>query len=513
MDTVQSALQEQYHHLIHKRNGEIHSVKAVLWWDDRVGVAIAMQLYEDMPDKVSLLFTRQEETWLNWAREFTTKHSDMLKDTTYGIVIDRKGKWDFIGKHNDFCSDEFDKKACDILRSYWFTSVPWWSSDTRHLANHINAFNISCWYYNPHTTEEYVVLDEARNTYEALKHLIQNFNEKLPIAKKKTYTTPTYSKGWWKQYEQTKTKQDPLLSTDLKISEQYLEYNLSAPQIFSRNREICSQLKPVDIKINNDTVFIDANMNYLANLWKENILLLPTSQVSSSAYIKSCTAKIVKISWDNWWYMASEAWLITLVICWTYAKTTYEMKVDKGDMLCILSYSKARELRRALNFEGISSIPAKISETLSADEAAKEKKLIEEKTKKQKTEEPKQAALVDQSDLYPKRTPEEYSQWLLRNKIPAYSMSDWKKVSCYWENRVICNMDSWDFAVVENREKLSIAGKMQEHKRWSWVYRAVTKWHVISKRNGQKKTWISFKWWDAIIMINEADFDRLPLLY
>lgn len=301
----------------------------------------------------------------------------------------------------------------------------------------------------------------------------------------------------------------------LKVSEQYLEYGLSKSQIFSRAREIASQLSPIDIKIAAWTVFTDKEMNYIVNLWDETVFLLPISQVSSNTYIQNCTTKITKMSWDNGGYIAWKDWLITVITSWAYAKTEYEMKVKKGDMLCILSFAQARDLKKAFGFEWITTLVARKSEVLSIRDAEIENAFVKTLLKKSEEESAKQKEAVKEivDNAYSQRTPEEYSQWLLRNKIPAYSMSDWKKVSCYWENRVVCNMESWDFAIVENRDKLSIAWKMQEHKRWSWVYRAVTKWHVISKRNGQKKTGISFKWWDTIIMINEADFDRLPLLY
>lgn len=159
-----------------------------IWADDKCWIVLWYALRQEFWNNVSLLFTRGEETGMHWIRNFVAAYKDLMNQCTYCIVWDRRHGLDFIWEKNDYCTKEFENKVLDIIKDFWFSSVRWLASDCWHIKEVLNTFNISVWYYDPHTDWEYVVVNEYHNTYAAMRHLILNFNEKMEPPK-----TPSYS--------------------------------------------------------------------------------------------------------------------------------------------------------------------------------------------------------------------------------------------------------------------------------------------------------------------------------
>ena len=177
--------------------------------DDKCGIVLAYALYKEFGNKISLLFTRWEETGMHGVRHFCKEHNDLLSQCTYCILGDRRNWWDLIcNVHaSKYGSKEFEEKVLEIIWDYWFTSVQWGGSDMNYIKEYLNWFNISVWYYNPHMDSEYVIAEEYFNTYKAMHSLVSNFNEKLPVVK---FTYPSYSYHSnpmsWYEYWKQKTK-------------------------------------------------------------------------------------------------------------------------------------------------------------------------------------------------------------------------------------------------------------------------------------------------------------------
>ena len=157
-----------------------------IWADDKCGVTLAMELYEKYWDKISILFTVGEETGWEWIDKFNKK---LLAKCTYAIIPDRMNWTDFIWDKNDYCSTEFGDKVLQHIGQFGYTNARWVRSDCDEISEHINCFNISVWYYQQHTSNEYVNIDEFENTYNTLCYLIENFNERLEKPTK-------YKRGW-----------------------------------------------------------------------------------------------------------------------------------------------------------------------------------------------------------------------------------------------------------------------------------------------------------------------------
>ena len=166
----------------------------VIWWDDKCWVAMIMQLYEEYGNNISILFTRQEETWCQWIASFVREFGEQLKELNYCLVLDRRWEGDIIWFDNWYCSKVFEKNLAKHIKKFWFEPTAWFCSDANTLSRYLNTVNLSVWYYNPHMENEYVSIQDFLNAYNAIDYLLQNFWEwDVP---KYTYT----SKKWFYKY-------------------------------------------------------------------------------------------------------------------------------------------------------------------------------------------------------------------------------------------------------------------------------------------------------------------------
>jgi len=167
---------------------------ADIWWDDKCWLAIAMQLYEELWDEISILFTVWEETWWHWINQWIKDNAGLLDDIPYCIVPDRRFWWDIIWYQNWYCSKEFQDAIVDIIWTRWFKPTNGLFCDADKLAPYINCINISCGYYEPHSINSTIRLDELQTTYRAIYTIVCSLEWTYPI-----YTKPKYSSNnrWW----------------------------------------------------------------------------------------------------------------------------------------------------------------------------------------------------------------------------------------------------------------------------------------------------------------------------
>ena len=184
---------------------KIHWDNIIIWWDDKCWIAIAMEMYERLWNQVSLLFPRQEETWCNWSAYFCQHNSELIRQCTYCLVLDRRGNADIISNGNCYCSLEFQNDLVRIWNEWGFDYHPehWACSDANNIRHHINCVNLSVWYYNPHSKSEYVVADDLKKAYNFAMHIVQNLHWDWPIyvePPKPVYEPKPVSDWWSKSY-------------------------------------------------------------------------------------------------------------------------------------------------------------------------------------------------------------------------------------------------------------------------------------------------------------------------
>lgn len=138
--------------------------------DDKVGIYICLQMYKKFGNRISLLFTIQEEVGGLGAEAFDKK---LLETNTYCVIPDRFGTSDVISSGNDYCTQEFENAVMKELGKYGFAPAQGVWCDADVLNEYINCINISCGYYKHHSDQERISWKAVENTINALEELVE----------------------------------------------------------------------------------------------------------------------------------------------------------------------------------------------------------------------------------------------------------------------------------------------------------------------------------------------------
>ena len=163
LDTVHKTLPNE---IIYTKNKDIVTSPQGIGGDDRCGVYMILNIIKQY--NCSVLFCEDEEIGCIGAEKFTISDVANGLKFNYMIELDRKGEKDAVFYECD--NPEFE---AFITKEHFITDAGS-LSDISILAPHFGcaAVNLSCGYYNAHTTTESVVLSEMeRNIEEVLKIL------------------------------------------------------------------------------------------------------------------------------------------------------------------------------------------------------------------------------------------------------------------------------------------------------------------------------------------------------
>lgn len=169
MDTVHKVQVKEY--FINKKKGKlIMRAKEGIGGDDRCGIYMILRIIKD-GYKPSVLFCEDEEIGGVGSRKFCeSKYIDDLKEMKYLIELDRMNGNDAV--FYDCDNEEFTQF---ILDNTGYKENYGSFSDISHLspACKVASVNLSCGYYNAHTTSEYVVIEEMENTIKVVEKLLE----------------------------------------------------------------------------------------------------------------------------------------------------------------------------------------------------------------------------------------------------------------------------------------------------------------------------------------------------
>jgi hypothetical protein len=146
--------------------------------DDKVGVFVALEsLRANKICKVA--FFRDEEVGCHGS-----KVADMsfFKDVSFVMQCDRQGYSDFVSSifYTEMYSAEFSSAITDLLIKYGRNESDGGLTDVYQLAENgleVCCANMSCGYYDPHSDNEYIKIDEVFATLEFVKELINDFGD------------------------------------------------------------------------------------------------------------------------------------------------------------------------------------------------------------------------------------------------------------------------------------------------------------------------------------------------
>lgn len=169
MDTVHKDLVKDFYEFYdEKKDQHIISSPQGIGGDDRCGIYMILEIVKD--HKCSVLFCEDEESGGVGSSKFC--QTDLMKELEelhYLIELDRKGKNDAV--FYDCDNPEFTEF---ILENTGYEDS-WGSfSDISFIAPEcgIAAVNLSCGYYDAHTTSEKVVMEEMFHTIDVVKKLL-----------------------------------------------------------------------------------------------------------------------------------------------------------------------------------------------------------------------------------------------------------------------------------------------------------------------------------------------------
>lgn len=171
MDTVHTELIQEFYEYKTAEGRTIISSPQGIGGDDRCGIYMILQIMGSTEMRPSILFCEDEEIGGIGSGKFCkSKYIEDLKSMRFLIELDRANAFDAV-----YYEDEnFDFH--DWISTETGYKEEWGSfSDISNLspACGIASVNLSCGYYNAHTTNEFVVMEEMQHTIETVKHLLK----------------------------------------------------------------------------------------------------------------------------------------------------------------------------------------------------------------------------------------------------------------------------------------------------------------------------------------------------
>lgn len=159
--------------------------------DDKVGIFVALNLLRQAK-VMKCAFFRDEEIGCIGSH---AAEMDFFTDTTLVLQCDRRGTSEFVTKvgGTDLMSVEFKKAVAPLLEKYEFKHVNGLSTDVAALKAEglaVSCANISCGYYKPHQSTEYINTHDMLTAQDLVQDIIATMGHK---AWPHVYTPPVYT--------------------------------------------------------------------------------------------------------------------------------------------------------------------------------------------------------------------------------------------------------------------------------------------------------------------------------
>jgi hypothetical protein len=188
LDTVHRELCTEIKYKFYRRDHKVVTTLSSpqgIGGDDRCGVILILSVLTSTKLRPSILFTCGEETGGHGAREFTRVVKSL--DLNYIVEFDRRGNTDVVRYQDD------SLELTQALEKYGFNISYGSFSDISVIAPHygISAVNLSSGYYNAHTTQEYVCIEDMQSI---LDNSVKFFNSEHS-SKKYKYKERSFSRS------------------------------------------------------------------------------------------------------------------------------------------------------------------------------------------------------------------------------------------------------------------------------------------------------------------------------
>lgn len=196
LDTVHKKLPDI---ITYQKKGDWISSPNGIGGDDRCGVYMILEIIKKY--NCSVLFCEDEEIGAVGAGKFVnSKVAEGLK-FNYIIEFDRRGKNDAVFYNCD--NEDFE----EFITKEFFKTAYGSFSDISTIAPALGvaAVNLSCGYYEAHTTKEYVVMSEMKKVIEEACKILERTTDKDVFEYIETqysgYDRYGYYGGWYDDYD------------------------------------------------------------------------------------------------------------------------------------------------------------------------------------------------------------------------------------------------------------------------------------------------------------------------
>lgn len=169
LDTVHK---EAPYEFIYDPTNKSYSSPQGIGGDDRCGVYMILEVIKKF--NCSVLFCEDEEIGCVGAQKFVNTELCQSLEFNYIIEFDRKGSTDAV--FYDCDNPEFE----DFITKDYYKTAYGSFSDISYLAPALGcaAVNLSCGYYQAHTTDEYVVIATMEKSIEEACKILERTTEK-----------------------------------------------------------------------------------------------------------------------------------------------------------------------------------------------------------------------------------------------------------------------------------------------------------------------------------------------
>ena len=183
---------------------------------DLVGVFMCLQLLEDYNFMKVVFFVAEEVGCVG----SSACDLSFFDDCMFIGQADRKNNSDFINYSNNvqLFDEEFSTFVAPVLKDYNYKECTGIATDAGCLSKRnvgIACFNISCGYYNPHTSTEYVSIRDVINCYNVICDIISNSDKRF------LYARPAVTYG--SKAKESKSELYEALYEDFKKSKFYVK--------------------------------------------------------------------------------------------------------------------------------------------------------------------------------------------------------------------------------------------------------------------------------------------------
>jgi hypothetical protein len=170
--------------------------------DDKNGIWVTLMLLKEGYE-INFAFCHSEEIGGAGSTQIISdkESAEFIEKCQYGVIIDRRNANDIIGYENEYCLALDDRiHAFAKENGFKFSPARGSVSDADRFSKLIECVNLSCGYYEPHTSREHTNLNELWNTFLFCKKMLDEFTyhsvspERIRKFKKATCPYSAYSK-------------------------------------------------------------------------------------------------------------------------------------------------------------------------------------------------------------------------------------------------------------------------------------------------------------------------------